>query len=220
MRSLPFVMIAALSLTGLAACDKAEGTPDKTAEAKTEDAAKTDADKADAKKEGEGEQVAAAGADPEEGCIHGEEAHKEAHADGEGCEHGAGAAPTESTGHFGAQFAVTEAKPLSSVLAGTLPTDAVKVTGTVDAVCQAKGCWMVIKDGEMTARVLVKDHAFAIPMDGKGKAATVEGTLEAKELTEANVAHLKKDGDDTIKGDEARKEYFLHATAVELAQNS
>ena len=114
---------------------------------------------------------------------------------------------------------MTEAKPLSSVLAGTLPTDAVKVTGTVDAVCQAKGCWMVIKDGEMTARVLVKDHAFAIPMDGKGKAAIVEGTLEEKELTEANVAHLKKDGDDTIKGDEARKEYFLHATAVELAQN-
>ena len=79
---------------------------------------------------------------------------------------------------------------------------------------------MVIKEGDFSARVLVKDHAFAIPMDGKGKAATVEGTLESKELTEANVAHLKKDGDDTLEGDGPRKEFFLHATAVELAQNS
>jgi hypothetical protein len=79
---------------------------------------------------------------------------------------------------------------------------------------------MVIKDGDKQARVLVKDHAFAIPMDGKGKAAVVEGTLEAKQLDEANVAHLKKDGDDTLEGEGPREEIFLHATAVELAQNS
>ena len=106
------------------------------------------------------------------------------------------------------------------MLASGVPAEAVKVSGTVEAVCQKKGCWMVIKDGDVQARVLVKDHAFAIPMDGKGKAATVEGTLESKDLSEANVAHLKQDGDDTLAGDGARKEYFLHATAVELAANS
>ncbi len=52
------------------------------------------------------------------------------------------------------------------------------------------------------------------------KAALVEGTLEAKELSEANVAHLKQDGDDTLEGDGPRKEFFLHATAVELSANS
>jgi hypothetical protein len=206
MRSLPVMLSIALALTALTACDKK--ADEKKAEDKKEE-------KADAKKAGE--EVSANAVDPEEGCIHDS---KPAHAEGEGCEHGGGAMPTESTGHFGAQFAIADAQPLSTVLASGVPTDAVKVSGTVEAVCQKKGCWMVIKDGDKQARVLVKDHAFAIPMDGKGKAATVEGTLEVKQLNEANVAHLKQDGDDTLTGDGAREEYFLHATAVELAANS
>jgi hypothetical protein len=210
MRSLPVMLSLAFALTSLTACDKSQSADKSDAKAD----AKTD-DKADAKKTGEGEVAAntTPEADPEAGCIH--EDKPKNHDEGEGCDHH-GAAPTESTGHFGAEFALADAVPLSSVLAAELPADAVKVSGTVESVCQMKGCWMVIKDGDVQARVLVKDHAFAIPMDGKGKAALVEGTLEAKDLTEANVAHLKKDGDDTLVGDGARQEVFLHATAVEL----
>jgi hypothetical protein len=214
MRSLPTLVALALTLTALTACDKpADEGKDKAG------ADKADADKADAKKAGDGEVAANTEANPEEGCIHGDAPKPKA--DGESCDHGGGAAPSESTGHFGADFAIADTQPLATVLAsGTVPAEAVKVSGTVEAVCQAKGCWMVIKDGDKQARVLVKDHAFAIPMDGKGKAATVEGTLEAKELSEANVAHLKKDGDDTLAGDGPRQEFFLHATAVELAPNT
>ena len=217
MRALPKLLLtAALALPMLIACDKGKDEGKKDDKAKTEDKAKTD-EKADAKKSGEEVSAAAVEEDPEAGCI-----HEDKPKDGESCDHGGGEMPArDAAGHFGAQFAVADAQPLSTVLAsGTLPEGAVKVTGTVEAVCQAKGCWMVIKDGESSARVLVKDHAFAIPMDGKGKAATVEGTLTSKELTEANVAHLKKDGDDTISGDGPRKEYFLEATAVELRANS
>lgn len=210
MRSLPLLLSIALALTTLTACDK-KADEGKTGD-KKEDKAKVE-EKADAKKTGD--EVSANTADPEAGCI-----HEQKHTEGESCDHGAGAMPTESTGHFGAQFAIADSQPLSAVLAGGVPTEAVKVSGTVESVCQKKGCWMVIKDGDVQARVLVKDHAFAIPMDGKGKAATVEGTLEAKQLSEANVAHLKQDGDDTIAGDGPRQEYFLHATAVELAANS
>jgi hypothetical protein len=208
MRSLPALLSIALVLTALTACDKKdEGKKD---EKKTEEKA---GEKADAKKT---EEVSANTADPEAGCI-----HEAKHTEGESCDHGGGAMPTESTGHFGPAFAIADAQPLSAVLAsGGVPTEAVKVSGTVESVCQKKGCWMVIKDGDVQARVLVKDHAFAIPMDGKGKSATVEGTLEAKELSEANVAHLKQDGDDTLAGDGPRQEFFLHATAVELAANS
>lgn len=207
MRSSSIVLTVSLALLAATACDKTEPAAD--SKSKDEVAQKGDATPA-AKKEGEAPE-----ADPEEGCIHeGEHAKK---ADGESCEHEAPAADGASTGHFGAEFAVADTQPLAGVLAGELPADAVKVSGTVEAVCQAKGCWMVIKDGEMQARVLVKDHAFAIPMDGKGKAAVVEGTLEEKQLDEANVAHLKKDGDDTLEGDGPRKEYFLHATAVDLS---
>lgn len=215
MRSLPLILSAAIASLTLAACDKpAEGD----AKVAAADQAKEDA-KPEAKKAGEVEQTEAkTEADPEEGCIHDK---PEPEAEGEhSCDHGGAPAAAGSTGHFGAPFAVTEAQPLATVLAAELPTDAVKVSGTVEAVCQKKGCWMVIKDGEMSARVLVKDHAFAIPFDGKGKSALVEGTLESKDLSEANVAHLKQDGDDTIEGDGARKEYFLHATSVELNANS
>lgn len=213
MRSLPVMLSIVLGLATLSACDK---KAEEKSDAKTEEKAdaKTE-EKADAKKTGD--EVSANAVDSEEGCIH---ENKPAHAEGEGCDHGGTAAPTESTGHFGAAFAITEAQPLSTALASGVPTAAVKVSGTVESVCQAKGCWMVIKEGDVTARVLVKDHAFAIPLDGKGKAATVEGTIEAKELTEANVAHLKKDGDANLEGDGARQEFFLHATAVELAANS
>ncbi|PRP90130.1 hypothetical protein ENSA5_67480 [Enhygromyxa salina] len=214
MRSLPMMLTLALALTPLTACDKKADEGKDKAEDKKDEKAEEKADaKADAKKAGD-QEVAAGTVDPEEGCI-----HEEKKAEGESCEHGE-AAPTESTGHFGAAFALAEAQPLSAVLASGVPSEAVKVSGTVESVCQKKGCWMVINEGEFSARVLVKDHAFAIPMDGEGKAAIVEGTLEAKELTEANVAHLKRDGDDKLEGDGPRQEIFLHATAVELAANS
>lgn len=213
MRSLPMMLTLALALTPLTACDKkADEDKDKAGD-KKEDKTDEKADaKADAKKAGD-QEVAAGSVDPEDGCI-----HEEKHAEGESCSHGA--APTESTGHFGPAFALADAQPLSAVLASGVPTEAVKVSGTVESVCQKMGCWMVIQEGEFSARVLVKDHAFAIPMDGKGKAAIVEGTLEAKELSEANVKHLKQDGDDKLEGDGPRQEFFLHATAVELAANT
>ena len=52
------------------------------------------------------------------------------------------------------------------------------MTGELTEVCQKAGCWMVLKEGEVTARILMKDHGFTVPMDVKGKSAIVEGTLE------------------------------------------
>lgn len=213
MRSISKLMlVAALTLPGLAACDKKD--EGKKAEEKKSEEKKADDAKAEAKKTDDVVGANAVAEDPEAGCIHGEDKKPE----GEGCEHGGDMPARDASGHFGSAFALAESKPLSAVLASGVGADPVRVTGTVEAVCQAKGCWMVIKDGDAQARVLVKDHAFAIPMDGKGKAAIVEGTITTKELTQANVDHLKKDGDTTI-GDKPKTEYFLEATAVELANS-
>lgn len=122
-------------------------------------------------------------------------------------------------GHFGDPFALEQSKPLSSVIeslasAGEGP---VQVSGEVDQVCQKMGCWMVIKDGDQTARVLMKDHKFAVPFDGKGKKAVVEGTIEAKELSEAQIKHIEEDaGRDPAKVEGTRKEYVLTASGVRL----
>ena len=213
MRSLSKLMlVAALTLPALSACDKKDDA--KKDDAKKDDKAKADEGKAETKKAGDEVVSANAGEAPESGCIHGEEKH----AEGESCEHGSDAPARDAVGHFGSAFALADAQPLATVLAAGVGPDAVKVTGTVESVCQAKGCWMVIKDGDMQARVLVKDHAFAIPMDGKGKAAIVEGTITSKELTQANVDHLKKDGDPNV-GDSPKTEFFLEAGAVELTNS-
>jgi hypothetical protein len=212
MRALSKLMLVAALTLPLAACDKKD---EAKKDAKTDDKAKADDGKAEAKKEGEVVGANAVGEEPESGCIHGEE---KKHVEGESCDHGSAAPAPEATGHFGTPFVLADAKPLATVLSAGVGTEAVKVTGTVESVCQAKGCWMVIKDGESQARVLVKDHAFAIPMDGKGKAAVVEGTITTKELTQANVDHLKKDGDPSV-GDVPKTEYFLEATAVELTNS-
>ncbi|MBK7824806.1 DUF4920 domain-containing protein [Nannocystis sp.] len=158
--------------------------------------------------------------DEEEGCIY-KDAAKEKHEEA-GCPHGGGgeAAPGSTTpGHFGAVFALKDNKPLSQVLASAKAglTDPVQVTGEVESVCQKKGCWLVVKDGEAQARVLMKDHAFTIPMDTKGKPVVVEGTIEARTFNEAQVKHLEKDaGKDPAAVSGERTEYVLTATAIEL----
>lgn len=162
----------------------------------------------------------AAAAAEEEGCIY-KDAHQEKPHDEAGCPHGGepGAAPGSTTpGHYGAAFALKETKPLAQILAakGDMK-DPVQVSGEVESVCQKKGCWLVVKDGEAHARILMKDHAFTVPMDTKGKPVVVEGTLEARTFNEAQVKHLEKDGG----GDPAavageRTEYVLTATGIEL----
>ena len=223
--------IAALTLFSavtLTACDSgnkpAAGAADKPAEAaqvvaKADHAAKAEHEKSEG----------------EDGCIYGDKqgGHGDKHA--EHAEHGdkhkgeesscghhaaAGAAPSGEPGHYGAAFAMTESKPLREVLGAAAPAGAVQVTGQIDSVCQKAGCWLVIKDGEAHARVLMKDHSFTVPMDSKGKGAVVEGTIETRTFDEKQVKHLEKDGG----GDPAavageRTEYVLTASAIKITNS-
>jgi len=222
--------VAATALVG--ACDKKApeaGEPAKVADP----AALTQAAPEATKTAGEPAKVEVVAADEHVGC--GEKANAagsdeancpfadEKKAGGmEGCgAASAGVEPTKTaTGmHFGATFALGEAKPLGQALAGA--TDGqelnVRVSGQIDKVCQKMGCWMVVKDGAIEARVIMKDHAFTIPVDSKGKPAQVEGVLKVKVITEAEAKHLAEDGGgdpSTVTGE--RKEFILTATAVEI----
>ena len=157
----------------------------------------------------------------EEGCIY-KDANQDKPHDEADCPHGGGEhgapAGAGTPGHYGAAFALKQVEPLGKVLAakGDLK-DPVLVSGEVESVCQKKGCWLVVKDGEAHARILMKDHAFTVPMDTKGKPVVVEGTLEARTFNEAQVKHLEKDagGDPTAVAGE-RTEYVLTATGIEL----
>jgi len=153
------------------------------------------------------EERAAVAGHPEEGCQ------------GMMAEAEPAAVAADGSKHLGAAFTITESKPLAEVLKGAAADGQplVRVAGTVDKVCQKKGCWMVVKDGDITARVIMKDHAFAIPFDAKGLKATVEGTLTVKVFTEAQAKHLAEDGaEDPSKVTGETKEFLLTATGVQL----
>jgi len=140
----------------------------------------------------------------------------------EGCgEHRAAEATKNAGGsaHFGPTFSLAESKPLSTVLAGAADGQElnVRISGQIDKVCQKKGCWMVVKDGAVEARVMMKDHAFTVPTDSKGKPAQVEGVLKVRVYTEAQAKHLAEDGgEDPSKVQGEKKELLLTATAVEI----
>lgn len=125
-----------------------------------------------------------------------------------------------AVGHYGAAFTVTAApEAISTVLAKVEKTSdkMVKVSGKIAAVCQKKGCWFVVTDGKMKARIKMKDYAFTIPIDSKGKEAVVEGAVTVKVWNEAQAKHLEEDaGGDPKKVKGTRKEYLLTATAIDI----
>lgn len=163
-----------------------------------------DAKVANASHEGEGAHA---------GCIYAD-GEKGEHAE---CDRNAEPdAPSQSSGHFGAPFATAKATPLATALEAN-KGGTVLVSGTVEAVCQKKGCWMVVKDGTQSARVMMKDHAFAVPIDCRGKAVQVEGELQSRTFEEAQVKHLEEDkGGDPSEVSGARTEHVLMATGVKI----
>jgi len=82
---------------------------------------------------------------------------------------------------FGTPLAAGEAIPVEAVVdAPEKFSGPVKVTGTVDAVCQVGGCWFVVradKDATKSIRFSMKDHSFTVPPSIKGAKAIVEGAI-------------------------------------------
>jgi uncharacterized protein DUF4920 len=119
--------------------------------------------------------------------------------------------------HFGNPFQLAAAEPLAGV-AGKTDKRVVQVRGTVDAVCQARGCWMVLKDGDVTARVFTHAGNFFLPIGtNRGRAAVVEGELEARTVSESFAKHLEQDrGGDPAKVQGDQKELVIQATSVRL----
>ena len=77
---------------------------------------------------------------------------------------------------------------------GTKESMNAKVTGTVESVCQAKGCWMKVKmDNGETMRVTFKDYGFFVPKDIAGKTVVVEGVAEKKTTPVAELRHYAED---------------------------
>ena len=72
--------------------------------------------------------------------------------------------------------------------------DIIKVKGTVQEVCQVKGCWLTMDlGGDQSMRVTFKDYGFFVPTDCSGKTAVIEGQLTKETISVATLKHFAKD---------------------------
>jgi hypothetical protein len=94
-----------------------------------------------------------------------------------------------------------------------------KITGTVESVCQVKGCWMKVltADGQ-TMRVSFKDYGFFVPKDIAGKTVVFEGEAKVKTTSVAELRHYaedaKKPKEEILKITESKRELTFVADGV------
>ncbi|MDX1491092.1 MAG: DUF4920 domain-containing protein [Pseudohongiellaceae bacterium] len=90
----------------------------------------------------------------------------------------------------------------------------VKLIGKITEVCQAKGCWMILVDGDQYARITFKDYGFFVPTDTSMQQAVVYGQLEQINLSAETAAHYAEDAGREVESSEGLKEFSLVASAV------
>ena len=101
------------------------------------------------------------------------------------------AASDESAEVFGLAPTLEDTTPLATLLAA--PEDYVERTVAVRAevheVCQKKGCWTILRDGDAFVRVRFADYAFFVPKDSRGRTALAQGSLTVRTLSEREARH-------------------------------
>ena len=111
----------------------------------------------------------------------------------------AGAAATTSEGeHFGEKIAAEGAIPFAQLSAKMVTADSlkVKVRGTVEEVCQAKGCWMnIVSDQPAQSPMMVrfKDYGFFVPKDISGREVIIDGYAFRETTSIDELRHYAED---------------------------
>ncbi len=98
----------------------------------------------------------------------------------------------------------------------------VKVMGKVTEVCQAKGCWMILVDGDTYARITFKDYGFFVPIETSMQRTVVYGVLSEHVLSGEQAAHYAQDAGakSTLELEGEVREYSLVASSVQLERKS
>ena len=99
--------------------------------------------------------------------------------------------------HFGDKISEEGAKDIASIISifdGQDTLD-IKVSGLINEVCQAKGCWMTLEDEGSTTSAFIKfkDYGFFVPKDAGGKKAIVKGKLYGSLTPVDELRHYAED---------------------------
>jgi hypothetical protein len=84
---------------------------------------------------------------------------------------------------------------VGSVTAPSREGKTLRVQGTIAEVCQAKGCWMTVGDGDAALRVEFKDYGFFVPSTSAGKPVQMEGVVIERTMSEAEREHLRAESE-------------------------
>ena len=114
---------------------------------------------------------------------------------------------------FGKALQGIEPTTLDKVLAKPEDGQAVRLEGTIDKVCQTKGCWLELKQAERSVHVTFDGYSFFVPKDSGGKKVVLEGKVKVSEPKPEEVEHLQREG----AGAAAAAKVSIVASGVEIA---
>lgn len=100
----------------------------------------------------------------------------------------------------------------------TLQGQFVKIEGLVTEVCQAKGCWMILMEGDTYARITFEDYGFFVPIETSMQRSVIYGQLSEVVLSGEQADHYAQDAgaQATLKLEGSVREYSIVARAVQL----
>jgi hypothetical protein len=107
-------------------------------------------------------------------------------------------AAAEESKHFGETITAEDAMSYAELYQKMGEADSIpaKVTATVEAVCQVKGCWMDIAAESETGepmRVRFKDYGFFVPKDIGGRKVVMEGYAYREVTSVDELRHYAED---------------------------
>lgn len=76
-----------------------------------------------------------------------------------------------------------------------LKDQSVQVDGTVKRVCQGRGCWVEVADGDAAVIAKSLDHTVLFPKDCAGKRVLVQGVVRVNPPDQCEDHEEKKDHD-------------------------
>lgn len=85
-------------------------------------------------------------------------------------------------------------KKLEDKLKDSKKAENITVKGVVTDVCEKRGCWVTLKtESGSSFFVKMKDYAFFVPTELKGKNVVLEGSAERKVTSVEELKHYAKD---------------------------
>lgn len=132
------------------------------------------------------------------------------------------AAPASQGEVFGAPPTLEQTTPLAEILRDPAQYEdrTVLLHGRISDVCQRKGCWTVIRDGDAHVRVRFEDYGFFLPKDSIGAEAWAQGSVSVVTMSEKEARHYESEsrGGDPDRIDGPVREVRFTASGVRLVR--